>query len=104
LSPLRIAGSTKRGFRVSASCVSNKYIQWLKYPCVSPKERSILRGMVNCYKTCGENFERTVEMVANHRGLRSEQVKAVLVDLRSRWSSEPEYVELRKRLPQEFPV
>jgi hypothetical protein len=60
--------------------------------------------MVNCYKTCGENFERTVEMVANNRGLRPEQVKAVLVDLRSRCSSEPEYVELRKRLPQEFPV
>ncbi len=38
--------------------------------------------MGNCFEACGEDFERTVEMVADSRHRSPEEVKQTLVRLR----------------------
>jgi hypothetical protein len=60
--------------------------------------------MGNCFEACGEDFEGTVEMVAHSRRRTPEDVKQTLVGMRDRYRGDPEYQELRRRLPPTFPV
>jgi hypothetical protein len=60
--------------------------------------------MGNCYEACGEDFEGTVEMVARSRRRTPEDVKQTLAGMRDRYRGDPEYQELRRRLPPTFPV
>lgn len=69
---------------------------------MTPKDRELLNGMVNCYNTCHANFGDTVEMVASARGLTPEEVKTLLDRLRK--EDGEEYRALRRRLPDEFPL
>jgi len=41
-----------------------------------------MTGMGNCYASCHEDFEHTVEMVGDARGLTVDQVKKMLEDIR----------------------
>jgi len=36
---------------------------------LTPRERELMTGMGNCYASCHEDFEHTVEMVGDARGL-----------------------------------
>jgi hypothetical protein len=67
-------------------------------------ERELLTGMGNCYASCGEDFEDTVRMVAGARGRTVEDVEATLAQMKASHKSDPDYVNLRKRLPAEFPL
>jgi hypothetical protein len=69
---------------------------------LTPKEKELLNGMVNCYNTCHANFEETVEMVGSARGLTPGEVKAILDRLRK--EDGEEYRALRQRLPDNFPL
>jgi len=69
---------------------------------MTPSERELLQGMVNCYNTCHADFEDTVGMVGSARGLSPEEVKEILARLRERGGAE--YEELRSRLPDTFPL
>jgi len=69
---------------------------------MSPKERELLQGMVNCYNTCHANFEETIRMVSSARGLTGDEVKATLQRLKQAGSEE--YRALRGRLPSDFPL
>jgi hypothetical protein len=69
---------------------------------MTPRERELLQGMVNCYHTCHADFEDTVGMVGSARGLTSEEVKEMLGRLREAGGAE--YKELRSRLPDTFPL
>ena len=71
---------------------------------MTPTERELLQGMCNCYAVCGEDFENTVRMVANARRLTSESVKAMLNRISKQYEDDPEYRELRQRLPSTFPI
>jgi hypothetical protein len=71
---------------------------------VSPREKELLTGMGNCYAACGADFEGTVGMVADARHLSPDEVKGTLNELRARFSSDPEYQALRRRLPESFPL
>lgn len=71
---------------------------------VTPRERDLLTGMGNCYAACGEDFTHTVGMVAGARGRAVEEVEATLAEMRARYGGDPEYQDLRKRLPAEFPL
>jgi len=68
---------------------------------MSPREKELLQGMVNCYNTCHANFEETVRMVGSNRGLSPDEVKAILERLRR--GGGDEYNALRRRLPEGFP-
>jgi hypothetical protein len=70
---------------------------------VDPKGRELLTGMGNCFEACHDEFEGTVEMVANARGLSPEEVLARLSLLKSRDGQDPDYLRLRRRLPESFP-
>ena len=59
--------------------------------------------MGNCYAACHADFEGTVGMVAESRGLTAAEVKATLRSLRERFGQEPAFQRLRQRLPDEFP-
>ncbi len=69
---------------------------------MTPKERELLQGMVNCYNSCHANFEETVGMVGSARGLRLEEVKEILARLRV--AGGDDYQALRGRLPKDFPL
>ena len=69
---------------------------------MTPSERELLQGMVNCYNTCHADFEDTVGMVGSARGLSLEEVKEILTRLREAGGTE--YKELRSRLPDTFPL
>jgi hypothetical protein len=69
---------------------------------MTPKERELLQGMVNCYNTCHANFEETVGMVSSARGLDPEEVKEILNSLKS--AGGDEYQAFRIRLPNDFPM
>ena len=69
---------------------------------MTPKERELMHGMVNCYHVCHANFEETVEMVGSARGLSAEEVKAILERLKM--DGGDEYNSLRQQLPKEFPL
>ena len=64
----------------------------------------MLTGMGNCYEACGEDFDGTVEMVANSRHRKIEEVKATLARMRDMYHEDPEYATLRRRLPTDFPL
>jgi hypothetical protein len=59
--------------------------------------------MGNCYASCHEDFEQTVEMVGGARGLTVDQVKKMLQDIRENYRADPDYQKLRGRLPKDFP-
>lgn len=69
---------------------------------MTPKERELLQGMVNCYHACHADFEDTVSMVGSARGLSAEEVKGILARLRE--ADGEEYRELRSHLPDDFPL
>jgi hypothetical protein len=71
-------------------------------PCTTPKELELLQGMGNCYATCGADFEDTVSMVGNARGLEPREVKQILRHIKEAHGNENEYIRLRSRLPKEF--
>lgn len=68
---------------------------------VDPKLEDVIRGMVNCYRTCGENFENTVGMVARNRGLTPNQVKQMLKMIKDEFPDV--YQRYRVKLPADFP-
>lgn len=70
---------------------------------MTPRERELLQGMGNCYAACHGTFDETVAMVAGSRGRSVSDVRATLTDLRTRCGLEPEFLELRARVPLEFP-
>ncbi len=45
-----------------------------------------------------------MRMVAHARGRTVEDVKATLAEMKAKYNADPEYVNLRKRLPAEFPL
>jgi hypothetical protein len=63
-----------------------------------------MTGMGNCYASCHEDFEHTVEMVGGARGLTAGQVKRMLESIRENYGSDPDYQKLRGRLPKDFPL
>jgi hypothetical protein len=69
---------------------------------MSPREKELLQGMVNCYNTCHASFEETVHMVGSARGLGADEVKAMLERLRT--AGGDDYQALRKHLPSDFPL
>ena len=69
---------------------------------MTPEERELMNGMVNCYHACHANFKETVGMVGSARGLSSEEVKEILERLKQEDSSE--YKALRQKLPDDFPL
>lgn len=70
---------------------------------LTPKELELLQGMRNCYSACHANFEGTVEMVGEARGLEPDEVEQMLIHIKENSSTEKEYKELRAQLPKEFP-
>ena len=71
---------------------------------LTPRERELMTGMGNCYASCHEDFEHTVEMVGDARGLTVDQVKKVLENIRKENGGDVEYQRLRGRLPKDFPL
>ncbi len=70
---------------------------------MTPREEELLTGMGNCYAACHADFEGTVGMVAESRGLAPDAVKETLRSLRQRSGNDPTFERLRGRLPTEFP-
>ena len=68
------------------------------------KESELMHGMVNCYNTCHEDFEHTVHMVAAARSLNEEKVKSVLKKIKAESGNSEEYLSLRSKLPEDFPI
>lgn len=66
-------------------------------------EIELLTGMRNCYASCGDNFDNTVRMVANARGLDPEYVKVTLRKMSKQYSGDADYRRLRKEIPDDFP-
>ncbi len=71
---------------------------------MTPRERELLTGMGNCYFACHADFEETVRMVGHSRGLSPEEVKETLLRIRVQYGQEPDYMRLRSRLPEDFPL
>ena len=71
---------------------------------LTPRERELLTGMGNCYASCHEDFEHTVEMVGSARGLTVDEVKRMLEDIRGKYEAHVDYQRLRGRLPKDFPL
>jgi hypothetical protein len=63
-----------------------------------------MNGMGNCYASCHEDFEHTVEMVGDARGLTVDQVKKMLEEIREKYGVDADYLRLRGRLPKDFPL
>jgi hypothetical protein len=63
-----------------------------------------MTGMGNCYASCHEDFEHTVEMVGDARGFTVDQVKSMLEDIRGKHGADADYRRLRDRLPKDFPL
>ncbi|MFQ6012891.1 MAG: hypothetical protein ACE5LS_04535 [Thermoplasmata archaeon] len=70
---------------------------------MNESDRELLTGMGNCYDVCGADFEETVRMVSQSRGLTVEVVKARLNRMREESGETEVYRSLRARLPAEFP-
>jgi len=70
---------------------------------LTPRELELLQGMRNCFSACHADFEGTIEMVGEARGLEPEKVKQMLLQIKEDYSNEKEYKELRAQLPKEFP-
>lgn len=71
---------------------------------MTPTQRELLQGMSNCYTACGDDFENTVWMVARARELTADDVKRMLAEMKEKYSNDPEYLDLRKNLPSDFPL
>lgn len=71
---------------------------------MNERERELLTGMGNCYHACEEDFEATVGMVADARHRTAEDVRATLAEMCEKYGRDPEYLELRRRLPASFPL
>ena len=71
---------------------------------MNDKELDLLEAAGNCYQTCLESFDRTMEMISRWRGYTPEEVIEILREVRERYGQDPHYIELRKRFPEEFPV
>jgi hypothetical protein len=71
---------------------------------LTPREKELLQGMCNCYSVCGADFEGTVSMVGGARGLSSAQVKDMLAKIKETYGKDQLYVEMRKKLPRDFPM
>ena len=71
---------------------------------MTPRERELMTGMGNCYGSCHEDFEHTVEMVGDARGLTVDQVKGMLEEIKGKHESDADYQKLRGRLPKDFPL
>jgi hypothetical protein len=71
---------------------------------LTPRERELLTGMGNCYASCHEDFDETVRMVGDARGLTVDHVKKMLEDIREKSRGEADYQRLRGRLPKDFPL
>lgn len=71
---------------------------------MTPRERELLQGMCKCYSVCGADFEGTVSMVAGARGLDTQEAKKTLRAMKKKYRNDPEYGELRRRLPEDFPI
>ncbi len=69
---------------------------------MTPRERELMHGMVNCYHVCHGTFDETIGMVGSARGLTSQEVKRILEHIKLERSEE--YRELRQRLPEDFPL
>ena len=59
--------------------------------------------MRNCYSVCHADFEDTIGMVGGSRGLAPEEVKEILLRIKTKYSDDKQYKELRAQLPKEFP-
>ena len=68
------------------------------------REYELLKAMGDCYNTCFEDFERSLEMISGWRGYTTDEVKEILVKMKKKYLNDPEYNKLRKRFPAEFPV
>ncbi|MFW9777798.1 MAG: hypothetical protein ACFFE8_03010 [Candidatus Heimdallarchaeota archaeon] len=71
---------------------------------MNPKEHELLRAMGDCYKVCQGSFEETLSMISGWRGYTTEEVRLILLAVREKHGVEPEYIELRSRFPEDFPV
>ena len=67
-------------------------------------EYELLNAACNCYDACHKDFNETIEMISNARGLNPKFTEALLIAVRARYSNTKEYQRLRKRLPEEFPI
>ena len=71
---------------------------------MTPRERELMTGMGNCYASCHEDFEHTLEMVSDARGLTDDQKKKMLEEIRGKYGADLDYQKLRGRLPKDFPL
>ena len=71
---------------------------------MNDKELELLTAAGNCYNTCLEDFDRTMEMISRWRGYTPEEVIEILRDVRKKYGQTDEYKKLRDRFPEEFPV
>jgi len=70
---------------------------------MTPIDRELLEGMCNCYSVCGEDFDKTVRMVAGSRRRTPEDVKRTLLRLAKENAADAEFQAFRRRLPADFP-
>ena len=71
---------------------------------MNDQELELLTAAGNCYQTCLEGFNRTMEMISRWRGYTPEEVIEILRKTKEKYGNEEEYIKLRKRFPEEFPV
>ncbi|OLS16695.1 MAG: hypothetical protein HeimC3_52050 [Candidatus Heimdallarchaeota archaeon LC_3] len=68
------------------------------------KEHELLKAMGNCYNTCFKDFNESLRMISGWRGYTTDEVKEILLKMKTRYKIDPEYIRLRKKFPEEFPV
>ncbi len=71
---------------------------------MNDKELELLTAAGNCYQTCLEGFDRTMEMISRWRGYTPQEVIEILRSLNEKYGQDEEYIKLRKRFPTDFPV
>ena len=71
---------------------------------MNDKELELLEAAGNCYQTCHEGFDRTMEMISGWRGYTPEEVIEILRNVRKKYGESEEYIKLRKRFPEDFPL
>ena len=71
---------------------------------MNDQELELLTAAGNCYQTCLEGFDRTMEMISRWRGYTPEEVIEILRKTKEKFGNEEEYIKLRKRFPEDFPV
>lgn len=71
---------------------------------VNPRERELLTGMGNCYEACHEDFDGTIGMVSDSRHRTREDVIEALRRMKQAYGADPDYRQLRARIPTEFPI